>query len=292
MNLAAFKDDHSGLERAVYLAARANYRQTLVNLDDGILQRTWHENNEFLRLCGVSLTSLARCSNVTSYDFSRLSNIAVYGAYSIADELHKPRPKNVTTIKPSGTLSKIMDTTEGIHKPLGKYILNNINFSKHDPLVPLLKQSGYRVRENPTDESGILVTFPVEWNDVEFDNVDGKYVNNDSAITQLESYKSIMESYVDHNCSITVSYDKEEVPDIIDWILNNWNYYVGVSFLLRNDPSKSAKDLGYLYLPQEVVSKEEFEDYVSELEDVDLDDANSFEEILDEECTNGVCPTK
>tara|TARA_Y100001960_G_scaffold240965_1_gene254564 strand:+ start:225 stop:2189 length:1965 start_codon:yes stop_codon:yes gene_type:complete len=292
VNLAAFKDDHSGLERAVYLAARANYRQTLVNLDDGILQRTWHENNEFLRLCGVSLTSLARCSNVTSYDFSRLSNIAVYGAYSIADELHKPRPKNVTTIKPSGTLSKIMDTTEGIHKPLGKYILNNINFSKHDPLVPLLKQSGYRVRENPTDESGILVTFPVEWNDVEFDNVDGKYVNNDSAITQLESYKSIMESYVDHNCSITVSYDKEEVPDIIDWILNNWNYYVGVSFLLRNDPSKSAKDLGYLYLPQEVVSKEEFEDYVSELEDVDLDDANSFEEILDEECTNGVCPTK
>ena len=41
-----------------------------------------------------------------------------------------------------------------------------------------------------------------------------------------------------------------------------------------------------------MVSKEEFEDYVSELEDVDLDDANSFEEILDEECTNGVCPTK
>jgi ribonucleoside-triphosphate reductase (formate) len=292
VNLVAFKDDHSGLERAVYLAARANYRQTLVNLDDGILQRTWHENNEFLRLCGVSITGLARCNNVTSFDFRRLSNVAVYGAYSIADELHTPRPKNVTTIKPSGTLSKIMDTTEGVHKPLGRYILNNINFSKHDPLVPLLKQAGYRVWPNPTDPSGTLVTFPVEWDDVEFDIVDGKYVNNDSAITQLESYKSIMESYVDHNCSITVSYDKAEIPEIIDWIVDNWQYYVGVSFLLRNDPSKTAKDLGYLYLPQEVVTKEEYDEYVSGLEDVDLESANSFEEILDEECSTGACPTK
>ena len=137
-----------------------------------------------------------------------------------------------------------------------------------------------------------MVTFPVEWDDVEFDIVDGKYVNTDSAIQQLESYKSIMESYVDHNCSITISYDPDEVPEIIDWILNNWQYYVGVSFLIRNDPSKTAEDLGYQYLPQEVVSKEEFDEYVSRLEIVDLDGANSFEEILDEECANGVCPTK
>jgi adenosylcobalamin-dependent ribonucleoside-triphosphate reductase len=292
VNLAAFKDNHAGLERAMWLAARANYRQTLVNLDDGILQRTWHENNQYLHLCGVGITGISRCRNITPYDLRRLSNIATHAAYSIADELHTPRPKNVTTVKPSGTLSKVMDTTEGIHKPLGKYIFNNINFSKHDPLVPLLKQAGYRVCVNPTDPSGMLVTFPVEWSDVEFDTVDGKYVNMDSAITQLETYKSIMESYVDHNCSITISYDPSEVTEIIDWILENWNNYVGVSFLLRNDPTKSAKDLGYLYLPQEVVTKEEFEKYSKTLEDVNLDEANSFEEILDDECASGVCPTK
>jgi len=113
--------------------ARANYRQTLVNLDDGILQRTWHENNEYLRLCGVGLTGIATRQDLSQYDFKRLRNIAIHGAYSMADELGTQRPKNVTTVKPSGTLSKIMDTTEGVHKPLGKYIFNNVNFGKHDP---------------------------------------------------------------------------------------------------------------------------------------------------------------
>mgnify|MGYP000703523677 CR=1 FL=1 len=56
-----------------------------------------------------------------------------------ADELGLPRAKAVTTVKPSGTLSKIMDTTEGVHRPLGRYIFNNVTFSKHDPIVPKMK---------------------------------------------------------------------------------------------------------------------------------------------------------
>ncbi len=293
VNVGAFKDDYHGLERAVWLASRANYRQTLVNLDDGILQRTWHENNEFLRLCGVGLTGIVRRGDLSSYDFKRLSSVASFGAYDMADQLGCPRPKNVTTIKPSGTLSKIMDTTEGIHKPLGRYIFNNINFSKHDPLVPILKHAGYRVFENPLDATGMIVTFPVEWKDVPFESVDGKCVNTETALSQLDKYKQMMESYVDHNCSITISYDPSEVPDIVNWIDSNWDSYVGVSFLLRNDPSKSAEDLGYKYLPQEVVTKEEFHEYATKLESVDLDGAtNSFEEIKDDECSTGVCPTK
>jgi ribonucleoside-triphosphate reductase len=61
VNLSAFRENRAGLERAIWLVARANYRQTCVDLDDGVLQRTWHENNEFLRLCGVGLTGLALC---------------------------------------------------------------------------------------------------------------------------------------------------------------------------------------------------------------------------------------
>jgi ribonucleoside-triphosphate reductase len=296
VDVGKFKGNSSALRRAVHLAARANYRQTCVDLRDGILQEAWHLNNEFLRLCGVGLTGIVRRPDLGSYDYTDLQRTATSGAYSMADELGLPRPKNVTTIKPSGTLSKIMDTTEGVHKPLGKYVLNNVNFSKHDPLVPLCRASGYRVFDNPTDSESVLITFPVSWDDVPFDKFikDGveMEVNLESAITQLERYKMLMESWCQQNVSATISYSADEVPAIIDWLLENWDVYVGVSFLFRADPTKSAKDLGYLYLPQEVVTKEVFEEYASRIVPLEIDQANTLDEMQGEDCATGACPIR
>lgn len=296
VDVGKFKGDSSGLRRAVHIAARANYRQTCVDLRDGILQEAWHLNNDFLRLCGVGLTGIVRRPDLGAYDYEELQRTATAGAYSMADELGTPRPKNVTTIKPSGTLSKIMDTTEGVHKPLGKYVFNNVNFSKHDPLVPLCRAAGYKVIENPTDPESVLITFPVSWDDVPFDKVvkEGKEleVNLESAISQLERYKMLMENWCQQNVSATISYSVDEVPAIIDWLMENWNVYVGVSFLFRADPTKTAKDLGYLYLPQEVVTKEVFDEYASRIAPLEIDQANSFEEIQGEECATGACPIR
>lgn len=296
VDVGKFKGDSSGLRRAIHLAARANYRQTCVDLRDGILQEAWHLNNEFLRLCGVGITGVVRRPDLGSYDYTELQRAATAGAYSMADELGLPRPKNVTTIKPSGTLSKIMDTTEGVHKPLGKYVLNNVNFSKHDPLVPLCRASGYRVFDNPTDPESVLITFPVSWEDVPFDKFvkDGieMEVNLESAVSQLERYKMLMQNWCQQNVSATISYSPDEVPAIIDWLMENWDVYVGVSFLYRADPTKSAKDLGYLYLPQEVVTKETFEDYVSRIVPLEIDQANSFDELEDDGCATGACPIR
>ena len=293
VDVGKFKGDSAGLQRAVEIAARACYRQTCVDLRDGILQEAWHLNNAFLRLLGVGLTGIVRRPDLSAYDYAQLQRAAVAGGYSMADELGLPRPKNVTTVKPSGTLSKIMDTTEGVHKPLGKYIFNNIGFSRHDPLVGKCREAGYRVFDNPHDPDSVLVTFPVKWDGVEFDEVDGKEVNLESAVSQLERYKMLMQNWCQQNVSCTVSYSPEEVPAIIDWLLENWDNYVGVSFLLRADPTKTAKDLGYLYLPQEVVTKEVYEQYVSQLKPLVLDDdTNSFEELRDNECTGGACPIR
>jgi ribonucleoside-triphosphate reductase len=190
------------------------------------------------------------------------------------------------------TLSKIMDTTEGIHKPLGKFIFNNVQFSKYDPVVEKLRLSNYNVINHPTDDSGVLVTFPVKWEDVPFAKVEGKEVNLDSAIEQLEKYKLIQTSWTQQNTSVTISYDLTEVEDIIEWLLSNWDCYVGVSFIYRTDPSKTAKDLGYLYLPQEVVDEQTYKDYVAELLPVDLENANSFDEIVGDDCLTGACPIK
>jgi len=293
VDLGKFNGDWMGLCRAYRLAARANYRQTCVNLDDGVLQRSWHELNQFLRLCGVGPTGIVRWEHKNDgLKWVQLRDYAVMGANSMADELGLPRAKAVTTVKPSGTLSKIMDTTEGVHKPLGKYIFNNVRFGIHDPLVPLLRDAGYRVFADPYSGDAVLVTFPVSYDDVEFTEVNGVEVNVETAIEQLERYKLLMDNYVDHNCSITVSYGPEEVPDIIEWLLKNWDSYVGVSFIYRNDPTKTAADLGYPYLPQEVVTKEVFEAYRNQLLPVDLDRANTLDELVQDDCSTGACPIR
>lgn len=291
-DIGKFKGDTAGLHEAIRLAARANYRQTCVNLNDGILQESWHLNNYFLRLCGVGLTGIAKRPDMGGYDYEYLKRTATAAAVGMADELDLPRPKNITCVKPSGTLSKIMDTTEGIHKPLGKYIFNNVQFSKYDPVVEKLRAANYNIINHPTDDSGVLVTFPVKWDDVPFHKVNGKEVNLDSALEQLEKYKLIQTSWTQQNTSVTISYSLDEVESIIEWLLNNWDVYVGVSFLYRTDPSMTAKDLGYLYLPQEVVSEQTYNDYIVSLKPVSLDDANSFDEIVGDDCTTGACPIK
>jgi ribonucleoside-triphosphate reductase len=303
INLSRFNDENlDRLFRTAELLARANYRQTCVNLVDGVLQRAWHENNEFLRLCGVGVTGVAEWKYGNNpMSWALLKSVVKDAAYGMADELGLPRPKAVTTVKPSGTLSKIMDTTEGVHKPLGKYIFNNVRFSKHDPYVEKLIAANYRVFQDPSSPDAVLVTFPVAYENVQFDVVDGKHVNLEPAQAQLDRYKMLMDYYVDHNCSVTISYSPEEAPEIVDWLADNWNNYVGVSFLYRTDPTKTAKDLGYLYLPQEVVDEEVYTAYASTLKPLDggcmtcqqaAKDEQEFEIDTGSECATGACPIR
>lgn len=301
VDMGKFIEDFEGLEDAVELAARANYRQTCVDLRDGVLSESWHELNGFLRLCGVGLTGIVKWldahhlhkSNPVWLDLEDLGCAASSGMHEMADELGLPPAKAVTTVKPSGTLGKIMDTTEGAHRPLGKYIFNNVNFSKHDPLVKLLTDANYRIMDHPTSTDSVIITLPVKHEGVKFDVVDGLEVNLETAVEQLTRYKLLMDNYVDHNCSITISYDPKEVEEIVEWLDANWDSYVGVSWLFRADPTKTAKDLGYPYLPQEVVTEADYNTYVQLLSPVDLDAANSHDEIgSGDECTGGTCPVR
>lgn len=296
INLAAFRGDTYGLHEAARLVARANYRQTCVDLRDGILQEAWHLNNAFLRLCGIGLTGVAQRPELIDYDYAQLERTVTMAAYSMADELDLPRPKNVTCVKPSGTLSKVMGCTEGIHKPLSKYIFNNVVFAKADPLVEKLRKANYKIMDHPLQSGEVIITLPVSWEDVEFTKVikNGKTleVNLDSAIEQLENYKRIQNSWTHQNTSVTISYSPEEVPEIIEWLHNNWDSYVGVSFIYRTDPTMTAKDLGYAYLPQQAVSKEEYEEYVSELGEVDFSNTEADILLDSSDCAGGFCPTR
>lgn len=272
--------------RIFEVIARANYRQTMVELKDGVLSDKWHETQDFLRLCGVGITGIVtwlRHTDNPERFLQHCREAAREGAYMMASEMGLPLPKAVTTVKPSGTLGKLMDTTEGLHKPLGRYIFNAIAFSKYDPLVPRLKAAGYLIEEHPYNSEEVLVCVPVD------NGVGVPLYNTESAVDQLERYKLVMNNYVDHNASVTISYDPSEIPAIVDWLYENWDDYVGVSFILRTDPTKSAKDLGYPYLPQQVVTKETYDQYVSQIQPVDLIGSAQLDFG---ECEGGACPVR
>ncbi len=292
IDLGKFKEDNSGLIEAARLITRANYRQTVVDFRDGILQEKWHLNNDHLHLCGTSLMGIAMRPDMQPYDYKRLERAIIHAGYGMAEELGTPYPKNLTVNKPEGSISKCYDSTEGMHKPLGKYIFNNVAFSVHDPLVQILKDANYNVFTHPYDPTAMLATFPVKYDDVEFDIVDGVEVNIESAISQLERYKMLMQHYCQQNVSCTISYSLEETDEIVDWLYTNWEQYVAVAFLFRNDPTKTAADLGYPYLPQEVVTKEMYDEYISTLKEINLENVHIDDSILDDACASGACPIR
>ena len=301
VDIGKFKGDSAGLHKAYHIIARANYRQTCVDLDDGILSESWNTNNKFLRLCGTGATGIVKRDDLSEYEVKKLRDSAVFAARQMAKELDTEYPKAVTTVKPSGTLGKIMDTTEGIHKPEAKYLFNWVNFSNHDPLVEKLIKAKYRTLPNPSDTTGTLVCLPVEFDDVVFSKKevtrkDGTKeileVNDEGVLVQLSRYKKWMNNYCDQNVSNTIYYRPEDKDLIVNWLFDNWDVYVGLSFLFKNDPTVCAKDLGYPYLPQEYVSEDTFFEYSNILAEIDWTDTDADIEIDDGGCASGVCPVK
>ena len=300
-----FKENVGELDRAIHIISRANYRQTCVNLNDGILQPRWHQCNDALRLCGVSLTGIVQSDWMTDYDIRRLRNTAITGAYSMADELRLPRPKAVTTITPGGTISKVMGGTdvgeiaEGIHKPLGQFILNWLNFSVHDPLVKAYAEAGYKIITNPQDKNNVLVCFPVEYKNIKFDRVihpktgEEMHVNLEPAVTQLDRYLRWNNLWCDHNASCTISYDLDEIPAMAEWLDTNWNRgYIATAFFRRNSPLVRPEDIGQPYLPQEVVTASKYHDYFKTLRAIDYSMVEGTHDIEDDGCGKHGCPVR
>lgn len=302
-----FNDNLDGLLRAQWIAARANYRQTCVNMKDGVLQLAWDNNQHLLRLCGVAPLGYVAWEGMNDPEMLvQARDAARSGADSMADELGTPHARRVTQVQPGGTSSKHLgidgdEVHEGAHLALSRWIFNNIGVSVGEPLLDALRAANYRVKPHPFDPAAMLVTIPVEYPASPLFTrttiqIDGREeyveVNEESAISQLERYRLLMEHYVDHNCSITVSFDETEIDEMADWFMANWDSYVGVSFLKRNDPTKTAADLGFSYLPQEAVSKRLYDEYVAQLLPLDLSIDTSAELLDMDDCSTGACPIR
>lgn len=308
--------DYRGYEKALRLSTRMGSRMTNVTM----WHPEWDATQKRDRLLGVSITGLVEAfdalgwayevdaeGNYSYSDDPRVTEIEAISrkiAREEADMYHEamgiPRSLLVTTIKPSGSLSQLSTVSSGAHRPYAPYYLRRIRVSKVDPVAKALKDMGIPVSpENGqgddlySDKCNTWVfSFPVRTN-APVRAIDEK------AIDQLERYKSLMTHYVEHNVSYTVTVAPHEWDEVAEWLLENWDSYVGISFLPRFDPTEGTSP--YPQLPYETLTKEKYEELAAKMPLINEKDFNAliskyekeYEEFdLGADCSTGFCPIR
>jgi ribonucleoside-diphosphate reductase alpha chain/ribonucleoside-triphosphate reductase len=282
--------DMSGLLRAMWLSARAALRMTCLELE---LER-WDTIQKRDRLLGCSITGWQDAMNAIGMgaaDQARLLRTlreAVHAAGTgYAKELGITSPLLMTTVKPEGTLSQLPGVSSGVHFSHSPYYIRRVRISADDPLAKVVMKLEWPVypEVNQTWENAktYVVEFPIK-------APVGKTKSDVSAIEQLEIYKMFMTSYVDHNCSITVHVRDHEWELVEEWLWNNWEDCIALSFLPYDDSF-------YELLPYEAISKEEYEDRLTRMKPFVPSLLKQFESgddnrELDQECANGICPVR
>ncbi len=295
VNVMAFvkdgKLDRDALLEAQRLSVRAGYRMTCRALE---LHR-WNAVQQRDRLLGCSLTGWQDMVNAAGLDreaqialLEELRRTAHDAAKSIAERLGGKTPLLVTTLKPEGTLSLLPTVSSGVHYSHAPYYIRRVRITAADPLCKVCEELGYpvlpEVGQDPDDPTTKVVEFPVK-------APEGRVKADVSAIEQLETYKMFMEHYVDHNCSITVHVRENEWDAVEQWVWDNWDDVVALSFL-------SYDDSFYELMPYEAISKEEYEHRLAEMKPFNPSLLSRYEQqeteldIGDSECVNGVCPVR
>lgn len=303
LNISAFVDEKGNfdlekIKRAQTLSARAGYRMTLVDLELPEWDRVQKEH----RLTGCGITGwkdFVERTNVTKEEqqeiLRTLREVAHKANKEIAKTHNLNESTNVTTVAPNGTLGLIFGgVSPGVHASHSPFFIRRIRISASDPLVKVCEELGWVVK-NEVGQEGDNVNTKV----VEFPVQSGvtRTKSSFTAVEQLETYKMFQEHYTDQNTSITVTVKEDEWDDVEEWMWNNWDSYVGISFL----PSDGGF---YQLMPYEEITEEEYvvakkgikpfnpnllkkyEGSLQEYESIEV------EQETDPECANGVCPIR
>lgn len=242
--------------------------------DFNFLSDEWKKNCEEERLLGVSLTGLKDhpvLSEVTSdskswlYDGKcRAKAVAEYWANALGINV----PKAVTTVKPSGTVSQLVNTSSGMHERYAPYYIRRVRVATTDPLAGFLMDKGVpwnpEVGQTIDDMTTVVFEFP--------EKAPNKVIKEQSALEQLEYWKMIKTYWTDHNPSVTIYVKPEEWLEVGAWVYKHFDIIGGLSFL--------PKDTGvYQLAPYEEITEEEYLKKKAHLDNLDIswEDLDLFE---------------
>lgn len=296
VNAMAFVQDgklnKEELLKAQRLSARAGYRMTFLKLE----LHDWNLKQKRDRLIGCSLTGWQDMVNATGITKDEeaallrdLRTVAHQAVEDYAKQLGTNAPLLSTTVKPEGTISQMPTVSSGVHYSHSPYFVRRVRVSAKDPVLKVCEELGYpvfpEVGQDSVNPSTKVVEFPVK-------APKGRTKYDVSAIEQLENYKMFMENYVDHNCSITVHVRENEWEDVEQWMWDNWDLVVGVSFI-------SLDDSFYELLPYEAITEQEYNERASVMRQFAPSLISKYEtipteaeDLIDSECTTGSCPIR
>ena len=194
------------------------------------LRKEWKKNCDVEALLGVSLTGqMDNHSILTSEALAALKSRVLRISRKASGILGTKMPAATTCVKPSGTVSQLVDSASGVHPRYSQYYIRRYRIAARDPLFNLMKDAGVKCSpengQTKKDASTWVLEFPVK-------SPEGCVTRKDvSALDQLKHYKNLQHNWCEHNASMTVYVRDDEWFEVGNWVYQNWDIINGVSFL-------------------------------------------------------------
>ena len=256
----------------------------------GYLRKRWQNNTEEERLLAVSLTGIMDSPLMNGKEsglekrLETLRAVAVEANKYWAEKFGINQSTAITCVKPSGTVSQLVDSSSGIHARHNPYYIRTVRGDNKDPLTEFMKASG--IPSEPDymkPEHTTVFSFPMK-------APTGSVCRNDmSAIEQLELWKLYAKHWCEHKPSVTISVKESEWVPVGAWCWENFEYLSGVSFLPFSDHT-------YQQAPYQDIDEKEYKKLVKKmpatldwhkLQDFEKEDNTKGSQEL--ACTAGVC---
>jgi len=262
------EDSIESLREKVRLATiLGTIQSTLTNFK--YISKKWAENCNEERLLGVSLTGIM--DNLLTNGFSEsyfdgsgnsletlldeLRQVAVDTNKEWASKIGITQSAAITCVKPSGTVSQLVDSASGIHARHSPYYIRTVRADKKDPLATMMKDLGFPVESDVTKPDHTYVfSFPMQ------SPKNAIYRNDMTAIQQLNMWLKYQRHWCEHKPSVTVSVKENEWPEVGAWVYNHFDEMSGVSFLPFSDHV-------YKQAPYQDITETEYHEWMKKMPD-------------------------
>jgi ribonucleoside-diphosphate reductase alpha chain len=270
-------DSVDDLKRKVRIASiLGTFQSTLT--DFRYIRKQWKINAEEERLLGVSLTGimdnhlLNHASDSLETILRSLKDESINTNKEWAEKLGIAQSAAITTVKPSGTVSQLVDSASGIHPRHNSFYIRTVRADVKDPLATFLKEKGVPCEVDVTNGSNLVFSFPIA-------APSGSVLRGDrTAVQQLEHYLLFKRHWCEHNPSITVYVRESEWFDVGAWVYKHMDEIGGVSFLPHSEHV-------YQQAPYQDITKDEYDRLAVAFPRINWNEFDSYE--LAEDTTNG-----
>ena len=221
------------------------FQSTLTNFK--YLRKVWQNNTEEERLLGVSMTGILDNPKLgKAQDLQQLRQVAIDTNSALSEQLGIPQSTSITCVKPSGTVSQLVNSASGIHARHSAYYVRTVRGDKKDPLTKFMTDQGIPCEDDLMQpDSTVVFSFPMK-------SPNKATLRSDiDAVTQLETWKTYQENWCEHKPSVTISVKEDEWFDVGAWVFNNFKDLAGVSFLPHSEHT-------YKQAPYQEISYKEY----------------------------------